>query len=305
VSSEVLLCCDEGPGAGLGHRARCEAVARELRSLGQRAIVIATGDGIVAAPVIVVDSYHYRADDRHHFVPDVVVAIEDLERDQAVDCIVAPSPGACADAFHHATRVLAGARYALIDSLPAGAVAPNSGAPATGCARVLVAGGAADTRGIGAGIAAAIHAARPALEVELVVGPWGCDAVPDGVTALTGLRSLTVPLQHADLVVTAGGVTLLEALHLGRPCVTFAVAANQQANVDAVAAAGAAVVTDVGHAAAAAYALIDDDSGRAALAAAGAALVDGEGASRVARVITELATPPRRPRAREVVGSAP
>ena len=110
MSTEVLLCCDEGPGAGLGHRARCEAIARALCALGERAIVIATGDSPVAAPVIVVDSYRLRADDRHHFVPDVVVAIDDLERDMAVDCIVAPSPGrapTCTSARLGCSRVFA------------------------------------------------------------------------------------------------------------------------------------------------------------------------------------------------------
>ncbi|HEY3832351.1 MAG TPA: hypothetical protein VGO03_08680 [Acidimicrobiia bacterium] len=303
MNAEVLLCCDEGPGAGLGHRARCEALARALRALGQRAIVIPTGDGIVAAPVIVVDSYRLRADDRHHFVPDVVVAVEDLERDMAVDCIVAPSPGACGDVFHEAARVLAGARYALIDPAHTGTFEP---VPEADCHRVLVAAGAADHDGIGAGIAAAIRAARPALDVQLVVGPWGSDAVPDGVTALTGMRSLTAALRHADLVVTAGGVTLLEALHLGRPCVTFAIAPNQQASVNAVARAGAAVVSNVEHAAVVTGALVDDPARRAVLSAAGAALIDGEGANRVARTIVELAAPSRtHTRSREVVGSAP
>jgi spore coat polysaccharide biosynthesis predicted glycosyltransferase SpsG len=275
-----------------------------LRALGQRAIVIPTGDGIVAAPVIVVDSYRLRADDRHHFVPDVVVAIDDLERDLAVDCIVAPSPGARADVYQRATRVLTGARYALIDSVPVGAKAePSQPSASTPGTRVLVATGAADRDGVGARIAAELLAECPAVDVQLVVGPWGSDAVPDGVTALVGMRSLTAVLQQADVVVTAGGVTLLEALHLGRPCVTFAIAANQQANVDAVARAGAAVVSDIDHVATTACALVDDAARRAALSAAGAALVDGEGAARVAHVITELATPAR-PQSREVVGLA-
>ncbi|HEY1737599.1 MAG TPA: hypothetical protein VGI86_02750 [Acidimicrobiia bacterium] len=305
MNAEVLLCCDEGPGAGLGHRARCEAIARALRTLGQRAIVIPTGDGIVAAPVIVVDSYRLRADDRHHFVPDVVIAIDDLERDLAVDCIVAPSPGARAELYQRATRVLTGARYALIDpALPAVAERePRRPSVSTPVPRVLVATGAADRDGVGARIAAALLAACPALDVQLVVGPWGSDAVPDGVTALAGMRSLTAVLQQADVVVTAGGVTLLEALYLGRPCVTFAIAANQQANVDAVARAGAAVVTDIDQVAATACALVDDAARRAELSVAGAALVDGVGATRVAHVIAELATPAR-PRSREVVGSA-
>jgi spore coat polysaccharide biosynthesis predicted glycosyltransferase SpsG len=285
VSAGVLLYCDEGPGAGLGHRARCEAIAGALRRRRVSAAVLPVGDGIVAAPVVVVDSYRVDADDRHHFVPDVVVAIDDLERDLAVDCVVAPSPGARDDVYTRAGTVLAGAPYALIDSyVPV--VAPVSSERA----RVLVATGAADVDGVGARIAAALHAMRPDVAVELVVGRWGCADVPDGVDAIVGACGLQPELAAADIVITAGGVTLLEALHLGRPCVTFAVAENQLANVNAVGAAGAALVTDIAGVASAATALLDDVGKRAALARQGAALIDGAGADRVADTIVALAS---------------
>jgi spore coat polysaccharide biosynthesis predicted glycosyltransferase SpsG len=281
------LYCDEGPGVGLGHRARCEAIAAALRARGLGAAVLATNDGIVAAPVVVVDSYRLRADDRHHFVPDIVVAIDDLERDMAVDCIVAPSPGARADVYRNAATVLTGARYALIAACE-GAPSLRATAREHGGARqpvVLVATGASDRNGIGAGIARALRALRPDVIVRLVVGPWGSTDVPDGVEAVIGASGLAPVLRSADVVVTAGGVTLLEALHLGRPCVAFAIAANQEANVAAVGTAGAAVITDVGGAARAAATLVDDSSLRAVLSVTGAALVDGQGAARVADVI--------------------
>ena len=46
----VLLVCDEGPGAGLGHRRRCEAIATALRAQGIAAAVVPSGAGVFAAP---------------------------------------------------------------------------------------------------------------------------------------------------------------------------------------------------------------------------------------------------------------
>ncbi len=295
----VLLYCDEGPGVGLGHRRRCEGIAEALRVRGIQTAVLAVSDGIVAAPFVVVDSYRVRADDRRHFVPDVVVALDDLGRDLAVDCIVAPSPGARADVYTRAANVLAGAQYAIVGPPDAG---PSDGCPSAGgtfrdsavvfddldATSVLVAVGASDGDGIGARIAATIVAARPDLRVRLVVGPWGAPEVPDGVEAIVGARGLGAELARAAVVVTAGGLTLLEALQLGRPCVTFAVADNQRPNVEAIGAARAAIASTWDHAAAAACVLVDDAPARAALSAKAMALIDGRGAHRVADVMLGL-----------------
>src|SRR3954468_16384610 len=180
MSERILLFCDEGPGVGLGHRARCEAIARALGRRGLDTAVLPTNGGIVAAPVIVVDSYLWDADDRHHFVPDVVIAIDDLERDLAVDCVVAPSPGARADVYTKAARVLAGASYALVDG--SGAGSPLALASVSGeVSSVLEVTSAADVDGVGARIARELHAARPDAMVQLVIGPWGCTDLPNGV----------------------------------------------------------------------------------------------------------------------------
>jgi spore coat polysaccharide biosynthesis predicted glycosyltransferase SpsG len=287
IRDGVLLFCDEGPGVGLGHRARCEAIAGAVRRRGLDAAVLPISGGIVAAPLIVVDSYRFDADDRHHFVPDVVIAVDDLERDMAVDCIVAPSPGARADVYTKAATVLAGGQYALIEPVALDPSSPDSTSDPR--PRVLVSTGAADADGVGARLAAALHAARPDVLVQLVIGRWGCADVPDGVEAVIGAPGLHTLLAAADVVVTAGGVTLLEALHLGRPCVTFAVADNQLANVHAVGESGAAIVTTPGRAAAVAGTLLDDDARRAELATTAAALIDGHGVDRVASVIVDLA----------------
>ena len=279
----VLLVCDEGPGAGLGHRRRCEAIATALRAQGIAAAVVPSGAGVFAAPVLVVDSYRFRADDRHRFVPDVLVALDDLERDLDVDLVVIPAPDGLTGYESTARRrVLCGAEVALVDPrVAARGVAPLR----PDVERILVTMGAADSTGVGASIAGDLVEARPDLDIRLVVGPWGARDVPAGVTSVIAPEGLVEELAAADVVVTAGGVTLLEALVMGRPTVAVAVADNQLANVRAAGAAGAAAVATREHAAAMALRLIDDASRRAALHAAGPVVIDGAGARRVADAI--------------------
>ncbi len=293
----AVLVCDEGPGVGLGHRRRCEAVAAELRTVGFSPAIVAAGRGVIAAPVVVVDSYRFRADDRKHFVPDVVVAIDDLDRDLDVDILVLPAPGVAMnlgerEAPQRLTRdrlQLAGAKFSLIDQ----AMCAVESVPITDAVqRVFVTMGAADAAGIGADIAADLAAGRGVgggIDVRLVVGQWGSDTVPMGVTGVFGQRSLVDELAHADIVVTAGGVTLLESLAMGRPTVVVPTAANQNANVAACVAAGAAVEANATSAATLARALMYDTAHRASIGAAGRLLIDGRGAQRVAATLAERA----------------
>lgn len=293
----AILVCDEGPGVGLGHRRRCEAVAAELRKVGFSPAIVAAGRGVIAAPVVVVDSYRFRADDRKHFVPDVVVAIDDLDRELDVDILVRPAPGVAIDlgereAPQRLTRdrlLLAGANFSLIDP----AICAIEGVPITDAVqRVLVTMGAADAAGVGADIAADLAAGRGVgggIDVRLVVGPWGADSVPMGVTGVFGPRTLVDELAHADIVVTAGGVTLLESLAMGRPTVVVPTADNQRANVAACVSAGAAVEATAASAATLARTLMYDVAQREAIAAAGRSLIDGRGAQRVAATIAERA----------------
>ena len=185
----VFLLFDEGPGAGLGHRRRMEALASELTARGHDCVLVplgAPGAATIAADVVVVDSYRMRADDRAFAHARVVAAVDDLARDLAVDLVVDPSPGAIGAAHRRARRCLAGRRYALVPPLDAGVIEAAVDAPV---ARVFVTTGAADADGIGARIAAAlvadVGATLPEVEVRLVVGPWGATDVPDGVIRCT------------------------------------------------------------------------------------------------------------------------
>ena len=133
-----------------------------------------------------VDSYRERADDaRSRPRARLVVAIDDLARDLAVDLVIDPSPGADLRSHHRARRVLAGAAYALV---PAAATRVCPSSRRRPVERVLVTTGAADAGGVGARSLAAslclVHGPWPAVEVRLVVGEWGSAAVPPGVVVV-------------------------------------------------------------------------------------------------------------------------
>ena len=279
--TEVVFVHDAEAEAGLGHRRRVEALATEVRRRGG-SVRVQPVDGPVRAPAIVVDSYRTRADDRTWYDADVVGAIDDLERDLAVDVLVDPSPGATAASHRRAHVVLAGADYALVDpALHAVAAYPIT----NDVGRVLVTTGAADRAGVGVRIARALSASSRDCEVRLVVGPWGSQVVPPGVTAVRATSGLADELARADLVVTAGGVTLLESLVLGRPTVCVIVAENQRRAFEAVVAAGAAVGAVPDAAASEVGALLVAPERRRELAARARKVVDGRGAARVADAI--------------------
>ncbi len=276
----VALVYDEGPGVGLGHRSRMQTLARALTTRG---LEVTLGTEPQPADVLVVDSYLRRADDALTFPARVVVAVEDLERDLAVDLLVDPNPGGRPDAYAKAGVVLRGPRYALVPSA-AGPPPP----PQDPARLVLVTTGAADTEGAGASIAAGIVAGAPELEVRLVIGAWGSTVVPDGVVPVVGADSLAADLTAADVVVTAAGVTMLESLLLGRPTVAVQLAANQERAVAGAEQAGAVARASLTDAAGVTLALCADSARRLALSAAATSYVDGGGPQRVAEEICAL-----------------
>lgn len=273
----VLLVHDEGPGVGLGHRARMTNLACALRVRGADARLAVDVSGGV--DVLVVDSYLRRADELRGCARKVV-AVDDLDRDLDVDLLVDPNPPP-----HHggrARRRLAGVDYALIAPVDPG------DPPAEVVRTVLVTAGAADTAGTGARLAAALVDVLPEVEVRLVVGQWGDGRVPPGVVPVRAPGGLEDELRRADLVVSAAGVTLLEACLLGRPVVTFVTADNQRRSAAGAAAAGAVVHVPLEAVPAAVVALEADAAARRALAARAAVYVDGRGPDRVAEAVLEL-----------------
>ena len=285
----LILAFDEGPGAGLGHRRRIEALTAELDARGHQCELVSLADApdtlVIEADLLVVDSYRVRADDEDRFRAPVVIAIDDLGRDLAVDIVVDPSPGAVATTHARAGRVLTGGAYALV---PFAATDARPALVDESVARVLVTMGAADSGGIGAEVAAAVVRALPSTEVRLVVGPWGAGSVPAGVIAVDRPDGLAGELADAGIVVTAGGVTMLEACRLGRPIVALALAPNQEQAVAGLAYEGAVVWATPANAADEVEALALDRGRRLALVTNASAAIDGKGAMRVADAIEQL-----------------
>ncbi|MGZ6998867.1 MAG: hypothetical protein ACXVLZ_11615 [Acidimicrobiia bacterium] len=283
----VDLVGDLGPEVGLGHRRRLEAVAT---ALGARSIAATVGDvGAVplGAAVLVVDSYRYRADDRARFGAGHVVAIDELERDLAVDLVVDPTPGAAPPAAPAARRVLAGAEYALVDPGLAAAATP----PADAVGAVLVTFGASPAATRAPEVAATIAAAHADVAVTVALGPWVVAEAPAPVRVVRPTDGLRAELLAADLVVTAGGVTLLEACAAARASVAVELAENQHRAIAGLVAAGATVAATLDSVPAAVDGLIGDADARHRIAACARATIDGRGAARVAAAIAELVAP--------------
>lgn len=289
----VELCFDDGPGVGLGHRRRMEALGAALVARGAdvRMSVIGGRDRSYGdAQVVVVDSYRTRADGCPR-ADCRVVAIDDLDRDLAVDLVVRPSPAPPGPVRR--ARTLAGLEYALID------LSPVSGPPTGVDAGVVVSLGGADAAGLGADVATLIAAATGPGVVRHAPGPWSKASADPAVAVIEPTKDLVAELATAAVAVVAGGVTMLEALALGRPTVVVVTADNQTSAAGAVEDAGAAIVLHPGAPAASASQaasaaarsaldLLDDSRSRAVLAQRARALVDGRGADRVAEAILGL-----------------
>ncbi|HEV7523579.1 MAG TPA: hypothetical protein VGP92_01355 [Acidimicrobiia bacterium] len=283
---KIVLAFDEGPGIGLGHRRRVEGLAQELDVLGFDAELHVLGPEAVVGDVVLVDSYRVRADDRSRVRADLVIAIDDIERDLAVDFVIDPDPGADARVHSTAAAVVAGAPYALVD--PGLRALPSTPVREV-VERVLVTTGGSDADGHGSRVASAIADALPGTHIRQVVGPWGMGTDDRRVEAVHAPEGLGPELAVADLVVTAGGVTMLEAFCLGRAVVAFSIAQGQGRALAGAAHVGAVAAVDVGSAADVAARLATDVNARSRLGASAKLLVDGQGSARVAAVIAGMA----------------
>lgn len=165
--------------------------------------------------------------------------------------------------------------------------------------RVLVALGGGPRADLSTALARRVAARHPGLDVQVAGGflDTGGRVLGPGIRVIDP-RAFDRALAGADLVVTAGGVTLLEACSLGVPSVAVAVVASQRPTIEDVAArhatldggqvataAGAADLDRVGDAIAR---LLADGTLRARLARNGRRLVDGRGAARVAAELRRL-----------------
>ena len=215
-------CSTRDPAPGSGHRRRMEALARRAGRPRARVRARRSRSGArqrrPAGDVVVVDSYRVRADDRTFARARCRRRpIDDLARDLAVDLVVDPSPGALGAAHRRARRVLAGAAYALV---PAARRRRDRRAASThrsnGCSsRPAPPTPAVSAREIAA---SALAAACPRSRSGSSSGPGARRDVPRRRRAgARARRARRRDRGRRSIVVTAGGVTLLEACRARPP----------------------------------------------------------------------------------------
>ena len=117
VEMQNGLAFDEGPGVGLGHRRRVEGLACGLVDIGSAVEMHVIGGGSVVGDVVLVDSYtSARRRPFRVYHAGTIIAIDDIERDLAVDLVVDdPIAGANAHVRSTASVVVTGAPYTLVD----------------------------------------------------------------------------------------------------------------------------------------------------------------------------------------------
>lgn len=304
-SGAVLgLRADGGPGRGVGHVARCLALAQAWRDQGGP-VVLATealpdswrsryeaegvtiaAPGAVDADAWVVDGYDLGAEvarGRPHVRIDDRGATGDAGAALVIDQNLGADPSGYAQP---ADRLLLGPRYALIRrELVVAAQEPRPGdRPGPAQRTVLVAQGGAPTDEVRA-FTSAVASALATDGVDTVVWSGADDPVP--------------ALRSADVALAAAGSTLWELCLFGVPPVVFTVAPNQVPLAAAVVEAGLALdggtvpgSADPDGAARLIAGLLGDPVALAARSTRLRQLVDGGGAARVARRIgAELGLP--------------
>lgn len=283
---KFVLAGDLGPTVGLGHRRRLEAIGEVLRSRGHHADFVAVDDeSMPPGDVLVVDSYRTRADDRARYPGPLVAAIDELGRDLCVEIVIDPTPGATWHAGGHAKRGFAGAGYAIVASEFAKPPRPPRPHPQ----RVLVTLGASSAGAVAPSLAAALADRYPELRVQTAVGPWLDTEPRPGVEFADAPDGLVEFIRDADIVITAGGVTLLESCASARPTVVVPLADNQRKAVAFLAGLGAARACSLDEVPDVLGELLADEVGRDRLGRAARATIDGAGAARVAGALIELA----------------
>ncbi|MEX2649741.1 MAG: hypothetical protein WD673_12090 [Alphaproteobacteria bacterium] len=299
------------PGIGGGHLARCLALAEELSSAGWRCRIaapdlsfgvlpVAPGferivlpDGplpdparlaasLASSDLVVFDRYDVSAAHEDASPCRVLTIADGATREMRAEVVLDATPGREATAYAGlvpaGTTLLLGSSYAPLRSAFATLRPAALGRrAATGPPRRLVVGFGASAGPILEDAMAAIRSAAPDASVVAIQGKS-----PAEVARLYA---------EADLAVGSAGVSALERCAVGLPSIAFAVADNQTdqlAGLDRAGAVRALGPWDAGAEARLRAALAElrgDDDRRRTMAERAAAIVDGLGAARVARVV--------------------
>lgn len=299
AGAEVTVMADDDARV----KAMCEAAGARHRPagrIGTAADAAATAAAAAGAACVLVDSYRLEPG----YLPalraaSARVAVIDDNADRELSCDVLVNSNAAADRLAYRGdigRRLLGAAYApLTRPFWNGA----AGVPAGDA--LLVTFGGVDHYGLSQRLLRLLEGWTERLRVLVAVGPYydNADAIRDAAAAsrhevelLEKPDGLAPAIARCALGVCAGGQTLYELAAFARPSLGISLWPVQRLNVGAFAAAGASrpLYYEDGPAfderlREAVIALLDDAALRKRLGDAGARLVDGRGASRVARAL--------------------
>lgn len=301
MTGRVIVVADAGPESGLGHLSRSTAVAVALGVHGLVPTCFANGarepierdgvhwlplperdalpreDGIVA---IVLDSYRVVLQQPP---PEVLLAVLQERTEPPPHAALVVNAGG--DPVEGGRRRLYGPAFACLRppfwGLPAAA-------PHEFVEHVVVTTGAGDPGGVAPALVGAVRDAIPEAHITVVRGPFAASAELPDAQVVQSPESLLPLLLEADLVVTAGGQTMLEAAAAGAPTVALALVENQEAQAQRLNSLGAVQLADLDSLAAVLAALARDYDGRRRLTERAQAAIDGYGALRVAFAIVRL-----------------
>ena len=264
--------------------------------------------GILAdwkADACVIDSYEIPGECMERLQGVRVAVLDDLaDRSFPVDIVVNGAPGAVALPYRTAprTRLLLGPKYLLLREEFAG-VPPRSIKPSI--ERLLITVGGMDAGALTPRLIRWVRQVFPDAVLDVVMGPFfGREVVvetetlaADGpkIVAYRDPSSMRDLMANADLAVTGGGQTTYELAASGTPAVAIRLVDNQTANLQGLAASGTlqwigdANDADLQATLQAAIGRVGGDPVvRVWMSRAGRALVDGQGARRVARALLEI-----------------
>jgi UDP-2,4-diacetamido-2,4,6-trideoxy-beta-L-altropyranose hydrolase len=334
-----VIRADAGRDIGLGHLARSLSLADAWTDLGGDVTIAASIDGPIPAVLdrsgIRHEPIHRRhpdpsdlrsvlrilrsrtgawvACDGHGFDSAYVAELrgsgarvlevtDGLElRGHIADVLLDPNAGSDELPYECApwTRVLRGARYALIRREVLAARTSAIEQPKR-AARVVVMLGGSDAAGQTTKVIEAIQSlADLTIHTTVVVGPHA--PAPFVARSMSGLSILRDPddlprlMAGSHLAISAAGSTAWELCCLGVPALLLVVAADQVRIASTLTRLGAAwslgwhTDTGVREIASAARELIGDAAQRRRMSAAGRELIDGRGPDRVAAVLMEAA----------------
>jgi spore coat polysaccharide biosynthesis predicted glycosyltransferase SpsG len=300
LSGRALLVADAAPRVGLGHLARSTGLAQALLDERVETICVALGaaepiqrGGVewVPAPdlnaialkseagdVVVLDSYELKTEQAREWAGEAPLVVFWDEGDPPpADLIISIALDAPSG-----IRSLTGAQYACLGRdywEPPAVQIPE------GVERILVAAGGADPTHAATEFCAAARDAVPRAEVTLVQSLEAASPADPAVKILRSPPSPRDSLLASDLMVSAAGQTMLEALATGTPCVALPVASNQRPGAEMLAEMGAVQVVEPASPEALRETIrrmAGDAEARSKLSATGMQRVDGRGATRLA-----------------------